>query len=290
VFNATNSGSNTPKNRSDDKGPEPEGVTVAEIGGKMFAFVALERIGGCMVFDVTNPASPIYVDYKNTRNLTTFAGDNGAEGIIYISAANSPTGNPIVILANEISSTLSFYSIDASLLDIALANIEAKNEGAKNIVTWQTATEAKGDIFELERSSNGTNFAFVTAIAAKGTASTYSHTDAQPYNGVNYYRLKFKNVSGSISYSPIVTATVNAPLGNSIQVYPNPVVNQLTITTTNWQNTTVNIVDVKGAIIKTVRLTAQQTAIDVTALPSGMYSVRSYNGNNLIKTVKINKQ
>lgn len=290
VFNATNSGNNTSKNRSDDKGPEPEGVTVAEIGGKMFAFIALERIGGCMVFDVTNPSNPIYVDYKNTRNLTTFAGDNGAEGIIYISAANSPTGNPIVILANEVSSTLSFYSVDASLLDIALTNIDAKNEGTKNIVNWQTATEAKGDIFELEKSSNGTNFSFVTAIGAKGTASSYSYTDAQPYNGVNYYRLKFKNVSGSVTYSPIVTATVNALVSNGIQVYPNPVVNQLTITTNNWQNTTVSIVDVKGAIVKTVRLTAQQTAIDVTALPSGMYSVRSYNGNDLLKTINITKQ
>ncbi len=288
LFNASNA-NNTFKNRSDDKGPEPEGVTIAEIGGKMFAFVALERIGGCMVFDVTNPSNPIVVDYKNTRNLTTFAGDNGAEGIIYISAANSPTGNPIVILANEISSTLSFYSVDASLLDIALTNIDAKNEGTKNIITWQTATEAKGDLFELEKSSNGANFSFVTAIAAKGTASSYSYTDAQPYNGVNYYRLKFKNVSGSVSYSPIVTATVNAPVTNGIQVYPNPVVNQLTITTSNWQNTTISIVDVKGSVVKTVRLTAQQTAIDVTALPSGTYSVRSYNGNDVLKTVTITK-
>lgn len=289
LFNASNA-NNTFKNRSDDKGPEPEGVTVAEIGGRMFAFVALERIGGCMVFDVTNPANPVYVDYKNTRSLTSFAGDNGSEGIIYISAANSPTGSPIVVLANEVSSTLSFFSVDASLLDIALTSIDAKNEGTKNIVNWQTATEAKGDIFELEKSSNGTNFTFVTAIASKGTASSYSYTDAQPYNGVNYYRLKFKNVSGSVTYSPIVTATVNAPVSNGIQVYPNPVVNQLTITTNNWQKTTVNIVDVKGSVVKTVRLTAQQTAIDVTALPSGTYSVRSYNGNDVLKTVKITKQ
>jgi Secretion system C-terminal sorting domain len=85
-------------------------------------------------------------------------------------------------------------------------------------------------------------------------------------------------------------ATVNTPVGSGIQVYPNPAVNQLTITTSNWQNTTVNIVDVKGAIVKTVRLTAQQTAVDVTALPSGTYSVRSYNGNDVLKTVKITKQ
>ncbi len=289
LFNASNA-NNTFKNRSDDKGPEPEGVTIAEIGGKMFAFVALERIGGCIVFDVTDPNNPVYVDYKNTRNLTSFAGDNGAEGIVYISAANSPTGNPIVILANEVSSTLSFFGVDASLLDITLTNLDVKNEGAKNIVTWQTAKEAKGDIFELEKSSNGINFSFVTTIAAKGTASQYNYTDAQPFNGVNYYRLKFKNVSGAVSYSSIVSATVKTLENSGIQVYPNPAVNKLTVTTNNWQNTTVSIVDVKGSIVKTVRLTAQQTSIDVTALPSGTYSVRSYNGDYLLKTIKITKQ
>lgn len=110
VFNASNS-NNTFKNRSDDKGPEPEGVTVAKIGNKHYAFIALERTGGCMVYDITNPAAPVFVDYKNTRTLNTYGGDNGAEGIIYIDSASSPTGKPYVILANEVSSTLSIYEV-----------------------------------------------------------------------------------------------------------------------------------------------------------------------------------
>lgn len=110
IFNASNS-NNTLKNRSDDKGPEPEGVAVAKMGNKVYAFIALERIGGCMVYDITDPAAPVYVDYKNTRDLAAYGGDNGAEGILYIDSAGSPTGKPYVILANEVSSTLSIFEI-----------------------------------------------------------------------------------------------------------------------------------------------------------------------------------
>jgi Bacterial Ig domain/PA14 domain/Secretion system C-terminal sorting domain/Calx-beta domain/HYR domain len=109
-FNMSNTVANTAiKNRSDDKGPEPEGVTVAKIGGRDYAFVALERIGGVMVYDVTNPAAPAYVTYANSR--TVAAGDRGAEGIIYIPAAQSPNGKSLVLLSNEISSTVSIFEI-----------------------------------------------------------------------------------------------------------------------------------------------------------------------------------
>ncbi|RYD98280.1 MAG: T9SS type A sorting domain-containing protein [Sphingobacteriales bacterium] len=110
IFNASNA-NNTLKNRSDDKGPEPEGIAVATMGDKVYAFVALERIGGCMVYDITNPAAPVYVDYKNTRDLAAYGGDHGAEGVLYIDSASSPTGKPYVILANEVSSTLSIFEI-----------------------------------------------------------------------------------------------------------------------------------------------------------------------------------
>ncbi len=112
-FNASNStGAATLKNRSDDKGPEPEGVAVQEINGKMYAFVSLERIGGVMAFNVQNPTAPIFVGYYNNRTLAGSGPDLGAEGIVTIPAAISPNGNALVILANEVSSTLSIYQIN----------------------------------------------------------------------------------------------------------------------------------------------------------------------------------
>lgn len=81
--------------RSDDKGPEPEGVTVATYGSKTYAYVGLERVNMVMAFDITNPAAVTYV--------TSFyhTGDFRPEGMLPISAADSPTGKPLLLVANE---------------------------------------------------------------------------------------------------------------------------------------------------------------------------------------------
>ena len=113
IFNASNSDSSpTQKNRSDDKGPEPEGITVNEINGSMYAFVSLERIGGVVVFNIDVPTAPVYVGYYNNRSTTGIGPDLGAEGIVFIPASISPNNKDLVILANEVSSTLSIYEIN----------------------------------------------------------------------------------------------------------------------------------------------------------------------------------
>lgn len=110
-FNMSNGvGTGTRKNRSDDKGPEPEGVVTTKIGGRDYAFIALERIGGVIVYDVTNPTSPAYVTYQNNRQAST--GDRGAEGIFFIPANESPNGKGLVVLSNEVSSTITIYEVN----------------------------------------------------------------------------------------------------------------------------------------------------------------------------------
>jgi hypothetical protein len=116
LFNASNSYNEVPvrKNRSDDKGPEPEGVTTGRIGNNLYAFVSMERVGGVLAFNINNPASPVLELYMNNRSLTAGTGDLGPEGIVFISAADSPTGQPLLLLANEVSSTVAVYSIQTS--------------------------------------------------------------------------------------------------------------------------------------------------------------------------------
>jgi hypothetical protein len=115
LFNADHE-DNVKKVRSRAKGPEPEGVTTAVIGGETFAFISLERIGGVMVYNITNPNTPTFVDYKNSRSTSAYSGDHGAEGITYIEPANSATGKGYVLVANEISGTLTIFEVDANAL------------------------------------------------------------------------------------------------------------------------------------------------------------------------------
>ncbi|RMG73010.1 MAG: alkaline phosphatase [Bacteroidetes bacterium] len=96
IFNANEDGIE-PKNRSDDKGPEPEGVATGVINGRTYSFLALERIGGVMVHDVTDPVNPVFVQYVNNRSTTTETGDLAPEGLLFIPANESPSGQALLV-------------------------------------------------------------------------------------------------------------------------------------------------------------------------------------------------
>lgn len=104
--------------RSDDKGPEPEGVALGKVQGRTYAFVGLERVGGVMVYDVTDPRDVTFTQYLNNRDFgadpaSREAGDLGAEGLTFISAGDSPVpGVPVLVVANEVSGTTTLFRID----------------------------------------------------------------------------------------------------------------------------------------------------------------------------------
>ena len=100
--------------RSDDKGSEPEALALAEIDGRTIAFLGLERIGGIMIYDVTDPTAPVFIEYVNRRDFaaaTEAAGDLAPEGIAFVPADVSPTGAPLLIVANEFSGTTTVYEV-----------------------------------------------------------------------------------------------------------------------------------------------------------------------------------
>ena len=113
-FNASND-SNEGDDRSDDKGPEPEAVEIATINGNTFAFIALERVGGVMVYNITNPQNAKFVQYINPRDFTVdddaveanLAGPLGPEDIKFIMQDDEM----YLLVSNEVSGTLSVYSV-----------------------------------------------------------------------------------------------------------------------------------------------------------------------------------
>jgi DNA-binding beta-propeller fold protein YncE len=109
AFNASNDNNNR-DDRSDNKGPEPEGVAIARFGNRTFAFIGLERVGGVIVYDVSTPTAPFFVTYINTRDGAT--GDLGPEGLTIVPATASPTASPLLIVGNEISGTTAIFQIN----------------------------------------------------------------------------------------------------------------------------------------------------------------------------------
>ncbi len=108
--------------RSDNKSIEPEGITVAEINGRHYAFVTLERSRGVMAFDVTNPLE------VTPAGFATVPTDQNPEDVAFISAAQSPNGKNMVAVANESSNTLTLYTVepvDFTLQILHFADAEA---------------------------------------------------------------------------------------------------------------------------------------------------------------------
>lgn len=119
-FNSNNDENDSFDSRSDDKGPEPEGLALGRIFFRTFAFIGLERVGGIMVYDITNPYAPKFIEYVNNRNFSgdaeaATAGDLGPEGLIFVPASESPTRKPLLVVANEISGTTTVFGIDIVL-------------------------------------------------------------------------------------------------------------------------------------------------------------------------------
>lgn len=121
-FNSAHDESGSFDSRSDDKGAEPESIELGEIDGRIYAFVGLERFSGIMVFDITDPERVSHAGFASNRDFgVNFneddlskvgkAGDLGPEGIDFVSAKDSPTGKPLLVVANEVSGTTTIYQI-----------------------------------------------------------------------------------------------------------------------------------------------------------------------------------
>ncbi|MAD76530.1 MAG: alkaline phosphatase [Rheinheimera sp.] len=122
-------------NRSDDKGGEPEAIDVGTIEGRTYAFISQERSGDLFIYDVTNPFQAAFVSHYINRDFSTefeldddldnpcdpeegldctrvpLSGDLGPESIKFVSASDSPNGNPLLIIGNEVSGSVTVYQV-----------------------------------------------------------------------------------------------------------------------------------------------------------------------------------
>jgi hypothetical protein len=206
VYNADHE-SNTPRARSTSKGPEPEGLVLAQIAGKHYAFVSLERQGGVMVYDITDPANAKFVDYNNPRDLSTYGGDNGPEGIFYISNKQSPDGNHYIVVANEVSGSLSIYKIKG--------NISTKPEVAI-VSPMNNATYAAGKPVQLRAIANDADG--IHKLEFYNSGSLFLTDSIAPYEimsmeiepGTYYLTAKAFDNTGDSAVSDTVKLTVTS--------------------------------------------------------------------------------
>ncbi|WP_293123939.1 choice-of-anchor I family protein [Okeania sp. SIO1I7] len=151
-FNSNNDENDSFDNRSDNKGPEPEGVAIGMVGNSTLAFIGLERIGGFMTYDVSDPSAPKFISYTNNRDFfgdpeADTAGDLGPEGLTFISAEDSPNGIALLVVANEVSGTTTIYEINSVPEPGTIFGLLVFGAAGKLLLKGKNKTTAKNSAF-----------------------------------------------------------------------------------------------------------------------------------------------
>ncbi|MEK3883135.1 choice-of-anchor I family protein [Paenibacillus sp. PL2-23] len=183
--------------RSEKKGPEPEDVKLGVIGDRTYAFIGLERIGGIMMYDVTNPMEPAFVSYVNTREFVDAEGevnldtDTGPEGLEFISAEDSPTGNPLLLVAFEVGGKVGVFEVaeETLLPEVSFTDIDDSyaKEAIETLATFGYMNGVGDEKFAPKAGMTRADFTLLIArlleadLSAGLQASSFTDIEADAY-------------------------------------------------------------------------------------------------------------
>lgn len=168
----------------------------------------------------------------------------------------------------------------SSVLPVELLDFSVeKNGNQKAMLAWETATEKQLLGFQIERSSDGTNWEKIGLEPAKGSRSNYIYRDDYPPLDIVYYRLNMLEANGGSSYSPV--RSLHFGRETDISVYPNPTTGFLQI---KWNmeeeiKREIQIFETTGRLIfTTITENKHYVSIDLSHLPAGAYWLRVNSG------------
>ena len=167
------------------------------------------------------------------------------------------------------------FQKNLTVVPVTGLEFSASKQNGNAILQWKTITELNNKGFQIERSFDAVQYDSIGFVAGKGlngNGAVYSFTDIDALNGINYYRLKQQNISGSYSYS-MVRALEFSKVA-LFNFFPNPVQNILNIKSSiAMLGATIQIYDATGKLIKSMPLSGTGLIqVPVYSLPKGIYS------------------
>jgi hypothetical protein len=195
------------------------------------------------------------------------------------------------IFAGGIGTGFAFASVGTPdqgvALPITLLNFTAQRYGTQALLQWQTAMEENNDHFEVERSSDGSVFLYLTSVASNGNSITqqrYQAIDPNPYQAYNYYRLKQVDKDGKARYSKIAFVDMSANATDlSIAVYPNPAGETISVDITSPRSLSsmLSLYNAEGTLIAkrycTLITGLNHLTWDISKLSAGIYYCKVEN-------------
>ena len=181
----------------------------------------------------------------------------------------------------------------SSPLPINLVYFKAAVNDRQVVTSWQTDFESNSSHFEVWRSQNAQQFEYVGRIAAAGSSNTklnYALTDANPYPGISYYRLKSIDKDASFKWSSVVR--VNIEEATHFFLTPNPASNYIGINTNSQalnKKPVARLYDAIGRLLQQFTITSTYQLVNITMLAAGTYNI-NIGYNNEMQTLQFIKK
>jgi hypothetical protein len=178
-----------------------------------------------------------------------------------------------------------------SALPVKLLSFEGSVKNNYNQLNWKTTQEVNNKGFFIERSTDGVSYysiGFTPASASSGNSNTYQFSDVNIIHPTYYYRLKQVDVNGSFSYTNIVKLTRHT--NASIQVWPNPSTDYITVTLPKADLYTLLFFDASGKQLLEKKANTAIVKQEVKYWSNGMYYIKIIQNNTIISTLKFTKQ
>jgi hypothetical protein len=169
--------------------------------------------------------------------------------------------------------------ISGNILPVVLSDFSARLVNNRTELNWTTDQENNSARFEVERSTDGTNWITIATVAAKGTSTTqskYAAIDRSPAAGTNYYRLKMVDLDNRYDFSAV--KSVHGIAVAKVRVYPNPAISSVNISLPA-SATAVRLVNTAGQVLQERRgVTGNSTlSLEVSSYTAGTYMVQVIN-------------
>lgn len=243
-----------------------------------------------------------FTDISPANNKTIILKDNYLNSETEINEANKTYSFTIdKNVAATFGNNRLVLKFNPKSLPIDLLSFKASKINAGTLLAWKTLSEKDNKAFIIEKSTDGKTFNFLSEIKAKGNGTTqqnYSHIDNNPVLGLNYYKLKQIDNNGTenvVGFQTVNYTDLSEMNESLISVYPNPVVNILTVILpqSQKQDVTLEVFDVLGkSVVKQNYSKNINLEINVSQLPKGAYAVKIKNSKtrDLISVKKFIKE
>lgn len=260
--------------------------------------------GGDLAIDITAGSDVDFAIWGPYADLATAVANCNAYGVpvdcSYSTAATEQAnvngtlaGEVYVLLVTNFANTVQTITVsdaatntattDCSIvpLPVELAQFSGSREGREVYLNWTTASELNNDYFLVERSKDAVNWSAFDVIQGAGTTTNtvmYNTVDENPFNGVNYYRLRQFDTDGKVHYSDVISVANETTL--DLQLFPNPAQSKVIINSANkFNKLTIRDINGKEILIRD-NLSINQTYVDVRDFKNGIYyvSIESPNG------------